>query len=477
MLLYSLRRKLNPWAYAYTTSGAKAVAPAMEEQAADRDNDETIAHVAFLVGAYKPQAWWTEVFVAAFKVVITGVVVFFAPGTATQIVAALMVSLVAIAVQAETHPYLLSADNRLATLSGWAVSLALMGALFSFVDASGGGEAERVGFDAALVVCTVGVVAVGVYMAVEEAIAARWREISDNHASAPVVERLAWFFGFKHDDDNGGGAGDDGDADDGVGKGGGGRGGGGSDDEEEAGAGAARRARPAAANSGARGPRHRSGPRPARQGRGAKASSPTRRGQRRQGQAQGRPQRPRPPRDDASSPPAASESAAHVGSPLAGEGLPTSPEGRPHEQRRSTGTMPGGSHGGASGSRAAPTQEPRVAPRRQADTRAPTPAAELADGAAAGASPLGPSQSAPTNASAPPLPHLEVGHAGERLAKLVAMSSSGRLLVARRDAPSTPTAADASDAGAGARTEAAAETGQAASPGSAVSRVDDGRWF
>lgn len=148
VVLWAHHKQLNPAAY---SDGPE---PPMDEQVAARDNDESLEHLAFLVQSYKPRYWWMEIFNAGYKVAITGVIVFFVPGTATQIVIALLVSLIALAVQGETHAYVEDGDNRLATMSSWAITLSLLAALFEFVDTSEENQTSRQAFDAALVVTT-----------------------------------------------------------------------------------------------------------------------------------------------------------------------------------------------------------------------------------------------------------------------------------------------------------------------------------
>lgn len=162
--------------------------------------DRVCSHVASPAPAPPPRM---EIFNAAYKVTITGVLVFIAAGTATQVVVALLVALVALAVQSETHPYLSDGDNRLASLAHWGVALALLGGLFEFVDRTAGGSTaspqqgsvEQVGFDAAAVVVTVSVFVVGVFIAIDENLLGRYRGVVEDHPDAVPLERWLRFFG------------------------------------------------------------------------------------------------------------------------------------------------------------------------------------------------------------------------------------------------------------------------------------------
>lgn len=180
----------------------------LARQLAARDADASLARISFLVETFKPQYWWTELFNAGYKVLVTGVVVFLSPGTATQIVMALLISLVALVVQSETHAYIDDADNRLATLSTWTVSIALISAALAFVDASGDGSIEQALFDVVLVVTSWVVLSLGVWMAVEQELVSRWREIRQEHPRADAAEMVKRFLGIIQDDDDDGGEGE-----------------------------------------------------------------------------------------------------------------------------------------------------------------------------------------------------------------------------------------------------------------------------
>lgn len=235
-LLYKLRRKLNPAAQARGAlqvpsssaggcasggaSGSKPVAMSLDEQIARRDSDEDLATVSFLVSSFKPSCWWAELFNCGYKVLITGCVVFIRPGTATQIVVGLLLSLVALAVQTEARPFIADGDNRVATLASWGVSLGLVAALLQFVESSATADsgpdsvgadraAENWLFDAALVTFTLTVFALAFVIAVQENLIARYAGIREQHPHAGLDEVWLRFFAIVNDDD------DDDDKDDG----------------------------------------------------------------------------------------------------------------------------------------------------------------------------------------------------------------------------------------------------------------------
>ena len=59
--------------------------------AVDRDHDPTIQKLSFLWENYEPQMWWWEVFECCRRLALSGVLVFVAQGTPSQILVALLV--------------------------------------------------------------------------------------------------------------------------------------------------------------------------------------------------------------------------------------------------------------------------------------------------------------------------------------------------------------------------------------------------
>lgn len=84
----------------------------------------------------------------------------------------------------------------------WGVTLALLAALFAFVDQDSIDASEQFAFDAALVTTTLTVIVCGVWLAIEENLIGRWREIAVQRPGAGLSERMLWFWGCKHDDDD-----------------------------------------------------------------------------------------------------------------------------------------------------------------------------------------------------------------------------------------------------------------------------------
>jgi hypothetical protein len=79
----------------------------------------------FLFKEYEPRFWWFEAFECVRRLMITGGTVFFLEGSATQIVIALLVSLVSIQVYSLTQPYLEDEDNVLAMTAQWGIFFTL----------------------------------------------------------------------------------------------------------------------------------------------------------------------------------------------------------------------------------------------------------------------------------------------------------------------------------------------------------------
>ena len=57
---------------------------------------DKIEHVKFLFRSYEPRCWWWEIFETARKLSLTGMVIFYAPGTASQILIGMLICLFSI---------------------------------------------------------------------------------------------------------------------------------------------------------------------------------------------------------------------------------------------------------------------------------------------------------------------------------------------------------------------------------------------
>jgi hypothetical protein len=72
-----------------------------------------LSGLAFLYTSYKPCAWWYELFETGKRLVLTGFLVLFMAGSASQITLALLVMLLSIIVSSRYDPFINAADARL----------------------------------------------------------------------------------------------------------------------------------------------------------------------------------------------------------------------------------------------------------------------------------------------------------------------------------------------------------------------------
>jgi hypothetical protein len=98
-----------------------------EKTLRDKDDDThaMLRSTQFLFKEYKPRYWWFEVFECARRLMLTGGTVFFLEGSATQVAAGILVSLVSIQVYAQAQPYIRHQDNVLAMTAQWGIFFTL----------------------------------------------------------------------------------------------------------------------------------------------------------------------------------------------------------------------------------------------------------------------------------------------------------------------------------------------------------------
>ncbi|KAG5188530.1 hypothetical protein JKP88DRAFT_243516 [Tribonema minus] len=94
-----------------------------------RDADAGVRKTRFLWGSYRPRAFWYEVWLTLYKLLLSGLLVYFRQGTPTQTTVALLLTLVAMWLQTLVAPFTRRDENRLAECAYWATILTLIAAL------------------------------------------------------------------------------------------------------------------------------------------------------------------------------------------------------------------------------------------------------------------------------------------------------------------------------------------------------------
>ena len=123
-----------------------------------RAADKSIDHIRFLFEAYRPSAWYFELCECIRRLLLSCMLIFFAPGTATQIVIAMMITAVFLVIYIDATPFLEKSDHNVAYFAQWNTLLTLFASLLLFckVDESDGYDSDTFGL--LLVLINVGVV-------------------------------------------------------------------------------------------------------------------------------------------------------------------------------------------------------------------------------------------------------------------------------------------------------------------------------
>jgi len=91
-----------------------------------RKKDEDIAKYSFLWSSYKPRAYYFEVWMTIYKLLLSGLMIYFEPGTITQKAITLLIVLFAMWIQTVIRPFIKRDENILAVCGYWATTLTLI---------------------------------------------------------------------------------------------------------------------------------------------------------------------------------------------------------------------------------------------------------------------------------------------------------------------------------------------------------------
>ena len=93
-----------------------------------------LARLRFLYDSYECTCWWFEVFETWRKLMLTSGLIFFSPGSASQIVISILICLVSMRVYSGFKPFINDKDDKLAETAQWQLFFTLFGALMLRVD-------------------------------------------------------------------------------------------------------------------------------------------------------------------------------------------------------------------------------------------------------------------------------------------------------------------------------------------------------
>merc|ERR1711991_605343 len=112
---YREKDRLNPQQFFTDMSLLEAVLRRREE----------VTWLRFLFDAFLPEYWWTEVMECLRKLLLTGFVVFFYEGSALQIFASMVISMIFLVIYTKIEPYLMPSNDTFAIFVHFQVTFTL----------------------------------------------------------------------------------------------------------------------------------------------------------------------------------------------------------------------------------------------------------------------------------------------------------------------------------------------------------------
>lgn len=101
---------------------------------AERDKNKALVKTGFLWDEYIDKYWWFEVFDSLRRLSQTGLLIFVFRGKASQVVVAMLISAISVALYINWKPYVKHTDNQLAIISQAAIFFTLFAALLTKVE-------------------------------------------------------------------------------------------------------------------------------------------------------------------------------------------------------------------------------------------------------------------------------------------------------------------------------------------------------
>ena len=100
------------------------------------DHKSVTARFGFLFSAYKPEAWWWEIVLLSQKLLLTGLIIFIKPDTASQLAAAFLISMTFLVLHVCYKPFADSKEEDLCFVSNLSITLTLFCGLLLKLDVS-----------------------------------------------------------------------------------------------------------------------------------------------------------------------------------------------------------------------------------------------------------------------------------------------------------------------------------------------------
>ena len=111
---------------------------------------------------YEPEYWWFECFDYIRRLLLTGILVVFEPGSATQGLFGVLVALFGTQVYSWTRPFPENAGDRLAESAQWSTFFTFLAALMILVNVNAANSTEQTFFGVLLIVIQFMPIAIGV---------------------------------------------------------------------------------------------------------------------------------------------------------------------------------------------------------------------------------------------------------------------------------------------------------------------------
>jgi hypothetical protein len=148
------------------------------------EDKEKAAHLTFLTNAYEPQMYWFEVFECIRRLMLSSMLIMIKPGTAAQIVVAILVCLLGIKFYSYYNPFVEDSDDHMAEAAQWQTFCVFFAALLLRVDHAGDSPESQMLLGVFLIIIvSTGFVIMGTMIFVE-----LWIEYSDHQAEVAAYE-------------------------------------------------------------------------------------------------------------------------------------------------------------------------------------------------------------------------------------------------------------------------------------------------
>jgi len=151
------------------------------------DQEAAMGKAGFICQAYHHHAWYWEIALILQKLLLTGVVIFFKPGTTIQLALAFLIAFFFLLTHAAVDPFVDRAEGNLQQYANIAIVLTLFGGIL-LKTKSEGGSMEKLVLAAILVLCNVCVVGLFLAQAIAPPNPALFKQIAEHKARKLICQ-------------------------------------------------------------------------------------------------------------------------------------------------------------------------------------------------------------------------------------------------------------------------------------------------